>query len=180
MSSARARRALLSVVLAATSFALLAGPGAAAGEGDFCSSIGLTNATVRPILGSHVSVYPYPNAGQDIGDCLIYDLKSRNPNADVEVYPAGLAESLIADYGGGAKTQKHVKGLTGDAQLVTGKNNGYRHGGPTVFFTTGTSFVTVDGYPSATLIVGRHRHVKPATTAAQVVRLAELIYKTVK
>ena len=180
MSSARARRALLSVVLAATSFALLAGPGAAAGPVEFCPSIGLTNATVRPILGSHVSVYPYPNAGQDIGDCLIYDLKSRNPNADVEVYPAGLAESLIADYGGGAKTHKHVQGLPGEAQLVTGKNNGYRHGGPTVFFTTGTSFVTVDGYTAATLYIGKRRHVKPATTSAQVVRLAKLIYKTVK
>ncbi|HEY5143558.1 MAG TPA: hypothetical protein VII98_08660, partial [Solirubrobacteraceae bacterium] len=48
---------------------------------DFCASMGLTNATVRPILGSHVSANVYPNAGQDLGDCLIYDAKSRNVGA---------------------------------------------------------------------------------------------------
>jgi hypothetical protein len=163
-----------------TSLALLAGPGVAGGATDYCASLGLTNATVRPILGPHVSVNIYPNQGQDLGDCLIYDPKSRNASADVEVYPAVLSSSLTGAYGGGAKTHKHAAGLTSDAELVTGKNNGYRHGGPTVLFTTANAFVTIDGYPAATVYIGRHKHVRPATTAGQVTRLAQLVYPNVR
>ncbi|HEY5144716.1 MAG TPA: hypothetical protein VII98_14550, partial [Solirubrobacteraceae bacterium] len=77
MSSRAVRLAVLSIVVAVTSLAPVAATGAAA-PADFCASMGLTNATVRPILGSHVSANVYPNAGQDLGDCLIYDAKSRN------------------------------------------------------------------------------------------------------
>ena len=177
MSSRPARLVLLSIVAAVTSLAPAAG---AAVPADFCASMGLTNATVRPILGSHVSANVSPNAGQDLGDCLIYDLKSRNASADVEVYPAGLASSLTDAYGGGSKTHKHVTGLTPDAKLVTGKNNGYRHGGPTLFFTTPNAFVTIDGYPPETVYIGKGKRVRPATTAKQVTRLAQLVYPNVK
>lgn len=170
----------LSTAAAVTALALLAGPGAAAGTASFCASMGLTNATVRPILGSHVQAADNPNGGQDIGDCLIYDLKSRDANADVEVYPAALAPSIYDDYAGGAKTRTHVKGLTDDAQLVTGKTNGYRRGGPTVLFTTANALVTVDGYPSATVRLGRRKRVRPATTATQVIRIARLVYPHVR
>lgn len=183
MPARRPVLAALSVTLAlgASALALLGGAAAAgAAVTNYCGSIGLSDATVRPILGPHVSVNLYPNQGQDLADCLIYDVKGRNANADVEVYPASLATSLLGAYGGGAATRKHLKGLTDDAQVVTGKNNGYRHGGPTVLFTTPTVFVTIDGYPASKLGYGKSRHTKPATTVTQVTRLARLVYPTVR
>lgn len=182
MPSRRVLLAVLTTVVAlgVLALALPAGSGAAASTPNFCASIGLTNAAVRPILGPHVRLSIYPNRGQDLGLCLISDVKGRDPNATVEVYPAVLAPMLVDAHGGGATSRKHLKGLTEDAQLVTGKNNGYRTGGPTVFFATASDFVTIDGYPAATLRVGKRRRVKPATTAAQVTRLARLIYRHVR
>ena len=84
-------------------------PGGAAGAGTFCTSIGLTDAAVRPILGRHVSANDYASPGQDAGDCNVYDVKGRNAHADIEIYTAGAAsgQGIRADYAGGARTRNH-------------------------------------------------------------------------
>lgn len=163
------RRSSVAAAAACSSLVLVT---SAVSTTDFCTSIGLSKAAVQKVFGHRETVELSPNSGSDTGTCLVYHLKSFGPGANVELYAAGQEPSIVAIYQQHVKTKQRLSGLGPGALLETGPAiSGATNGGPNVYFSTPSYYVTITGNAKWAK--------QPGATAAQVISLARVIYRAV-
>jgi hypothetical protein len=132
----------------------------------FCTSIGLTNAAVKKVLGPKFAAKDYPNPGQDMGICQF--ARGLYGGGSVEVYSASLEAGLLGGYEAKAKVKRPLPALGKGAVLVEGPESpSYTAGGTDIYFTVGSDFVAITGTPA----YAKH----PAPTTAELLAIARVV-----